>query len=403
MKSNKRRIIVGGGLAGVLAALWCRQACAEAEVMLLEKSASVCDFLKRHGSQPLVLGRMGAASFVGVGEATALGKYLREGWSGDLHYEWLKGLNVDLWLDGEGVFGCHSAQAFGVSLEEAMEKAGIRVRLNFSLESMAHGGDGHLLWSRDGERESAGSVLFATGGERNHAFKLMAELGHEIRDMGAGFVRLRPASRPLLNALSPWSGIVRIRSEKDDASGYGELQISGRGLEGRAMSELSQQCARAWFERGYKIRLELDLLPEVKDSDVRSELLEQSSSRSRRAVGDWRPFGFEERFWKGLLKLNRIDSDEGGHTIKRRRLESLAHRLKRFPIQTDKMGLPSGERANYGGIDGHEVYPETLESRHVKGLYFAGEILDFLGAPHGEHLNMVSASAHLAGVALARP
>lgn len=399
--SKHRRLIVGGGLAGITAALWCRASSAEAPILLLEKEDVLCSSLKRWGDRPLVLGCLEDSLPATENGANGLAQLLSERWPGRFNHDWFEELGCEVWLDAQGVFGARQADQLRQALAAALSAAGIEVRTRFTLESVGVGGGAHLLWSREGQREEGGALLIATGGERNHVLKLMGELGHAVNETGPAYLRLKPASRTLLQELSPWEGIAGIRHPSSGDAVVGHLRISGRGLEGAGLSALSYRLARRWREMQYRLRLEVDFLPMMREAEVRDSLFEAVARARRRPLSEVCPFTFPERFWRGLLKLGKVDLSEAAQGLKRRRVEALAHRLKALPVAIEGIGLPAEERASYGGIDAHSLYPERLESRMVSGLYFAGEVLDVLGSPNGGHLNLMLASAHLAGTALA--
>lgn len=400
MSGKQRRLVMGGGLAGVAAALWCREAM-EGEVVLLEKEASLCQSLSRLGGKRVVLGRLDGPEDGTEAGVDGFARLLAQRWPGRLNYDWLKELRCDLWVDEAGVFGASGADSLRETLTAALAKASIEVRTGFTLDSLGKSGNTHTIWSREGQREEGQALLMATGGQRNHALRLIAELGHTVNETGPGYLRLKPASRPFLQELSPWEGTAGLKHPATGDLALGELRISGRGLEGVGVSELSSRLAKRWQAMQYRFRLEVDFLPAMREAEVREALSQAVQRAKRRPLSAACPFSFTGRFWEGALRLSKVDPTESAQSVKPRRVEALAHRLKAFPVAIEGMGLPAEERAFHGGIDAYSLYPERLESRHVPRLYFAGEVLDVLGSPNGGHLNLMFASAHLAGTALA--
>lgn len=399
-QSNKKIIIIGGGWAGTMAALWCREVGWRGEILLLERTSRICSHLNSADKSPITLGNLQSSGGHGQCGEAVLEPLLRGDWTGHLNYEWLKELGVSLWKDASGVFGASSASSLVGVLEKALSAAQVEVLTSFAVETIGKGGDGHLVWSRNGQRESGARLLWATGGERNHALKLLRETGHEVQDPCPGFLRLRPASRAIIQTLAPWSGLVSVRLPAKSQSETGQFEINGRGIEGDCLSALTYQFARKWRDSGYKMTVEIDFLPLEKEVNVQRRLRETFSQAGRRPVSGYCPFLFEERFWKGFLFLSRIDPDSAGGSIRGRQIDKLGHRLKSFSIAVSGMGLPRGERCNLGGLDVSSILPATLESRFVEGLYFAGEVLNFQGAPRGDYLNMLFASSHIAATAL---
>ena len=94
-----------------------------------------------------------------------------------------------------------------------------------------------------------------------------------------------------------------------------------------------------------------------------------------------------------LLKSSRIDGETTWSRVKEKHLQSLAHRLKSDRINASGMGLPEGERAWAGGVEFKCLDQGKLELKSQPGLFFAGEMLDFIGQPGGQHQNLVWASS----------
>ena len=83
-------------------------------------------------------------------------------------------------------------------------------------------------------------------------------------------------------------------------------------------------------------------------------------------------------------------------------ISRLVQLIKRFEVPVKATNSYEQAQVCCGGIDTAEVDPETLESRYVSGLYFAGEILDVDGMCGGYNLQWAWASGHVDGKAAAR-
>jgi predicted flavoprotein YhiN len=215
------------------------------------------------------------------------------------------------------------------------------------------------------------------------------------------FVRLKAASPKLGGRLGPLSRDIRLRCTRSGLEACGPATFSSRGLEGDALSRLSCQLCEDWKQRGYRVSLEIDWVPELSTSSLRGELVSRTQMGKRKPVGEEAVFGFSQRQWLVFLDSARIDPETPWIRLKPRKLQMLVQRLKAHHVAFAGMGLPSGERVWAGGVCSSEVDWSTGEARRVSGLYFAGEILDLLGMPGGSHLNLIWAGGYLTGSAMA--
>ena len=164
---------------------------------------------------------------------------------------------------------------------------------------------------------------------------------------------------------------------------------------------MSCRFCEDWKQRGYRLKLELDWIPSARPAAIRAELDSRCLSGRRKGIGVEPLFGFSARQWRGLLQIARIDPETPWLRLKTRQLQTLVQRLKSHSVSFSGMGLPVDERAWAGGITPEEIDWSSGHSRSSEGLYYAGEILDVLGCPGGPHLNLIFASAYLAGSAMA--
>jgi predicted Rossmann fold flavoprotein len=344
-------------------------------------------------------------------EAAAADEFARGGphatgavakWPGLATRDWLGSLEVPLKTENGGCFVATDAGRLREALTAALESIGVELHTGFSLETISRQPDGSFrIWSRDGMSDAADRLLLATGGERNHGMALAREFGLEENPSLPGFVRLKAASPKLGEQLGPLSREIRIRCARSGLDASGPATFSSRGLEGEAVSRLSCRLCEDWKQRGYRISLEIDWVPELSTPGLRSELVSRTRSGKRKQVGEEPVFGFTQRQWLVFLGSARIDPETPWMRLKTRKLQTLVQRLKAHQVAFAGMGLPSGERAWAGGVCSSEVDWSSGQARRVSGLYFAGEILDLLGMPGGSHLNLIWASGYLAGSAMA--
>lgn len=389
--------VVGGGFAGITAAIWLKRLRETLEVVLWEREEEVLGWLSGKRGESVVMGPAGEQPPALV--ESGLVERAMAIWPAEQSVAWLGQLGVTLERTGATIRAAGS-QLREVLLE-TLSASGVELRPCQMVESIRVQPDGsYRLWSPEGDLGRADRVVLATGGERNHGMALARELGLAVRPPRAGFVRLKPASLAVARSLSGLERTARVVCEKSGGEATGRVRFSERGLEGPAVSELAVSSGKQWEKLRHRLRILVDWLPEKKTGEVVRALEDSVLESSRRLVGDEPLFGLERRPWRWFVKKAGLREEDKWSRTQPRKRQRLAQLLKRQVILTEGMGLPEGERAWAGGVDTEALSWESGEARGQAGLQVAGEMLDFLLPPGGWQPAAVLATAYLAASGL---
>lgn len=178
----------------------------------------------------------------------------------------------------------------------------------------------------------------------------------------------------------------------------GELQWTDSGISGIAVFQVSRYAARA-LARGQAVRAELDLLPGTPAKELGALLRARAVSlfaSGRFCAGDLLAGMFPKKAIAPLLAQAGIS--ESARTMPgERHLAALADTLKCLRLTVCGTRDFAQAQACQGGVDCREVQADTMESRIVPGLFFAGELLDVDGICGGYNLQWAWTSGYLAG------
>lgn len=181
---------------------------------------------------------------------------------------------------------------------------------------------------------------------------------------------------------------------------FGDLDFTDGGLEGPLGFKVSRKSVCALIN-GSKVQAVIDLKPAVEVEELHSRIarLWDEVSKDRRSAGK----SYKERFRILLLKLLPLQLVDSFVSMNQGvDHKSLARMLKSWKIHID--GYVGYERCvvTAGGVSLDEVAPKTMESKLVKGLYFAGEVLDLDCDTGGYNLQTAFSTGYLAGVSAAK-
>lgn len=405
---SKKIAVIGGGASGMTAAI--RAAQLGAQVMVYERNDRVGKKILSTGNGKCNFSneKMSADCYHGSGAGFVDTIYNIFGVKETK--EFFEGLGMRI-KERDGYLYPASGQASTVLdvLRYELEQPSVRVETNCMVTYISSENNGLLVETSVHGRVRYDAVILACGGcaapktgSDGQGFILAKQLGHNI-------IPTVPALTALRCGEDFYKRVAGVRCDAELTlyidgqpirSDRGELQWTDYGISGIPVFQLSRDAAYALQERK-TVTIQIDLMP-GSDSDGYDEFWRERWTRQGGQT--------MERFMTGLvnkkiglllLKLAGIKESEKAQNVpqdRREKLEELCHSLF-----VTVRGTNSFEQAQVcaGGVDCHEV-TDTLESRIVPGLFFAGEILDIDGICGGYNLQWAWSSGAVAGQSAAQ-
>lgn len=403
----KKIVIIGGGAAGMAAAIAAADADRSAEVYILERLDSPGKKLLATGNGRCNLtNRYAAPAHYRTSSPAALERIF-SGMTPESVLDFFRQLGLWCAEEDEGRWYPRSRQASAVAeiLQLALHRRGIRMACACPVTAISKRERGFVLESADGRKHFADAVVLTSGGKA--AGKLGSDgSGYRLaRSMGHHWAPLYPALVPLKCDMSRWGSLKGIRAEAglrllagETLLGeeQGEVQFTEYGLSGIPVMQLSGCLSEK--APGAAAAAELDLFPETAEELLLQELRSRKQqdgelSCEQLLLGMVHPrLGWAVLRDVGISRLSLPVKDLSEQTLCR-----VACDLKhwRFPV-LGTQGYDSAQVSG-GGILLEEIQPETMESTLQPGLYFAGEILDVAGDCGGYNLHFAWCSGIRAG------
>jgi len=252
----------------------------------------------------------------------------------------------------------------------------------------------------------AAAVVIATGGlsypdtgSTGDGYRLAEAVGHSIIPTRPALVPIetRGEIAPLLQGLSLRDVSVRLMVDDHVANELvGDLLFTHFGLSGPVILQMSRQVADA-LHSGKRVVISIDLLPAVDERTLEVRLLDSFNRLGTRQLKNILKELLPTSLVAVGLDTAGIPAEITGSQVTTSERRQLRRWLKDFCI--DVTGHRSFDEAiiTAGGVDLKEVDPRTMQSRLVKGLYFAGEVLDIDGPTGGYNLQAAFSTGRLAG------
>ncbi len=258
----------------------------------------------------------------------------------------------------------------------------------------------------DGREYHGDSVIVATGGmsypgtgSTGDGSRWAAMLGHHV-------VKQLPALVPLetedewvkeLQGLALKNVRATLLAEGKKVSYmFGEMLFTHFGVSGPIVLSLSRQAAQL-LNQGDFVELELDLKPALTMEQLDARLLRDFEKYQNKEIKNGMRDLLPGRLIEPVLDAAYLKPDRPVHTITREERRNLASILKGLPMIISGTRPIAEAIVTAGGVDVKEIDPKTMESKLVKGLYFAGETLDIDGYTGGYNLQAAFSMGAAAG------
>ena len=262
------------------------------------------------------------------------------------------------------------------------------------------------VFLENGAQLYADKVILATGGV-SYAFTGSTGDGIEIaRRHGHRVVPLRPGLVPLVakeDFVKRLEGLslenIRLNfseGKKEILSEVGDLLFTASGISGPLVVTLSGKIAD-WLAAGKKVCVEIDLKPGLTKEQLDARFLREFKSTPKRTLKNVIREVLPIRLIDVFIELLKISPEKTVSHITQEERQSMVFMLKGFRLEI--VGTRPIEEAmvTRGGVSVKDVNPRTMESRLVKGLYFAGEIIDVDADTGGFNLQAAFSTGYLAG------
>jgi predicted Rossmann fold flavoprotein len=371
-------IVIGGGAAGLFAAITAKTVNPSAEVILLEKSAHLLTKVKISGGgrcnvthacfDPLLL-----AENYPRGGKELISCFHR--FQPKDTIDWFQSRGVLLKTEPDGrIFPVtnRSETIIDCLLLEAKER-GVDIRLRQTIKMIRPQNPGFELLLKDDSVIRCDKLLLATGS--NAEGYIWAEgLGHSIQKPIPSLFTFNVPTSPLKDLSGITIERVELQIEGSTLSQEGPLLITHFGFSGPAVLKLSAWGARYLYEKEYHVKLIINWLPLFLSREaLLKRLLHSKEGAPQKSLLSENPFGLPKSLWGRLIGAL---GDKRCAELSHKELHLLSEKLHADPYSVEGKTTHKEEFVTCGGISLKEVDFRTMQSKRCPGLFFAGEILD---------------------------
>lgn len=420
-------IVIGGGAAGMMAAVTAARN--GHHVILVEKNEKL-------GKKLFITGK-GRCNFTNAGDREDLmnsvvtnRKFLYSAFNQFSNYDTM-GFFDELGLAfkverGNRVFpeSDHSSDVIG-ALSRELKRLGVTVKLNtevvrtdvkdgaFYSVTVRHSGDtvhGPAAFGAHAEQSlkelKADAVIIATGGKSyastgstGDGYRFAKMLGHTVSPVLPALVPFTVGEEweQKLQGLSLKNVRVRVLDGSQEVySDFGEMLFTHFGVSGPTVLSASSYAAPLIKER--PLTLEIDLKPALDEKQLDERLIRDFDTQKNKSFKNSLDALLPKKLIPVVVELSGIKPEQKVHEITRQERQKLAGLLKNFRLTLTGLRGLNEAIITQGGVSVQEVNPTTMESKKVRNVFFAGEVLDVDAVTGGYNLQIAWSTAYAAAM-----
>jgi len=273
----------------------------------------------------------------------------------------------------------------------------VQVLYHKSLNILEKKANSFELHFADGQIYEADKVLIACGGfPKEEQYNWIKQLGHTIQSPVPSLFTFNIPKHPITELMGVVVDNATVKIAGTKIMEQGPLLITHWGMSGPVVLRTSAWGARELSKLNYDFRVVINWTGDSNENDIKEIFLAQRQQNGKQLVPHKNPFELPKRLWEYLLIQCGIKADTKWGELPAAAQNKLLEKLIRDTYNVKGKTTFKEEFVTCGGISLSEIDPQTMESRVVSGLYFAGEICDVDGITGGFNFQHAWSSGFIA-------
>jgi hypothetical protein len=399
-----RVAIIGGGAAGFFSAINVKKNHPNSSVTIFEKSNKTLSKVKISGG-----GRCNVTSgCFSINELCKAyprgGKQLKKAFhifNTKDTFEWFENRGVPLYVQEDlRVFPkSNSSSSIIACLEKEIYKLKIEIVLGSPIIAIKEKNELlELTIKSEQKKELYSHVIIASGGSpKIEGLKWLERLNHEIIPPVPSLFTFNMPNEQItkLMGISLKNVIVKIEGTKLKSSG--PLLITHWGMSGPAILKLSSLGARSLNELEYNFKIQLNWVNQTNNSIVEKALKECALKNPNKKVSSTKFNYIPERLWIYLINKSEISNSKKWNELGKKPVNKLINQLTNDIYSIKGKTTFKEEFVTCGGVSLESIDLKTMQSKSIKNLYFAGEVLDIDAITGGYNFQAAWTTGYIAG------
>ena len=395
--------VIGGGAAGFFAAISVKQHHPDATVVLFEQSSKYLSKVKISGG-----GRCNVTNACTdldeLAQAYPRGsrqlKRAFRTFSTSDTVQWFKERKVKLKTEPDDrIFPVSDdSQTVIDCLLGEIQQLKVSLKLSKGVRKISVKEAGFELGFHDHSNDQFDKLIIATGGSPTlKGFQWLADLGHQIESPVPSLFTFNMPKEKITKLMGVVVKEAQVSIVGTKWKMLGPVLITHWGMSGPAVLKLSAFAARWLHEQAYQFKVQLNWLGQNNHELALASLQQLASLHPNKLLLNHRPEVIPKRLWAYILNKAGIEESRKWNEMGKKGMNKLCNLLVQDTYEVSGKTTFKEEFVTCGGISLKEIEFNTMESKMVPNLFFAGEVLDIDGITGGYNFQAAWTTAFIAG------
>jgi len=386
---SKQLIVIGGGAAGFFCAVNAARMDRSLKVTIIEKSNKLLTKVKVSGG-----GRCNVThACFDIAEMSKryprgqhfVKKTFHQFFTTDT-INWFEERGVKLKTEDDGrMFPVTDfSQTIIECLLKEANKYGVEVLMSKEVKNLSMVDGQWLIKFSDSRLQTSDYVCIACGGyPKSSMFDWLKELGHTIEEPVPSLFTFNLPKHPIIKLMGVSVEKTKIKIQNSKLEEEGPLLITHWGLSGPAVLRLSAWGAREIKTKNYELKININWLPDYNEETLRKKIQELRNTNASQKIINKNSFGLPSRLWEFFTEQSGIKNEWRWADLPSTEQNKLIKNLCSYECEVRGKTTFKEEFVTAGGIKLNEVDANTMMSKKITNLFFAGEVLDVDGITGG--------------------
>lgn len=404
---SKQLIVIGGGAAGFFCAINAARMNPSLKVIIIEKSSKLLSKVKVSGG-----GRCNVThACFDIAEMSKryprgqhfAKKAFHQFFTTDT-IKWFeeRGVKLKTEEDGRMFPVTDSSQTIIECLLKEANMFGVEILMNAEVRKLKYDSGKFQIELSDFRHLTADFVCIASGGyPKSSMFDWLKKLGHTIEEPVPSLFTFNLPNHSITKLMGVSVEKAKVKIQNSKLEQEGPLLITHWGLSGPAVLRLSAWGARELKIKNYELRIIISWLADYNEESLRRKFQELRNTNASQKVINKNSFGLPSRLWEFLAEQSGIKNEWRWADLPSTEQNRFIKNLCNYECEVKGKTTFKEEFVTAGGIRLNEVDANTMMSKKIPNLFFAGEVLDVDGITGGFNFQHAWTSGFVAAKSIA--
>ena len=404
--------IIGAGAAGIIAAITAKRLNKNLHIDLFDANKGIGKKILASGNGRCNISNSKVTSKNYLGENPDFTSFALKEFDFKAFEKFCKsvGLLLDIKPSGKVYPLSNEAKSVTNLLELALKELDVNIHLESMITDIEKVEDKFNIKTQDNEYKAYDKVLISNGlgaapqlNANESGLDFASKFGHSFNPTYPSLVGLKTDNtyNGKLQGVKKECNVSLYVNGNLEQEIFGDVLFTSYGVSGFAILDISQ-LAVLNLSQYQDVKIAINFFPKINRNDLSDQIQTLFKTIPSQKAVDIITGMVSNKIAPVLLDICKINIDTKAADVNAKQIKALAYQLNQWKLKIiDTQGFGHAE-ASGGGVRTAEVDNKTYESKLVKNLYFAGEVLDIVGNRGGFNLQFAWASGYLVGKSLAK-